>query len=576
MSLGLKQAGFSVLAGADYDAYSVGTHKANIGGLGYLGDLGDPSDFLRHLDAWGISRVDLVAGGVPCQPFSRAGRSKIRSLVRDNARPAEDDRILLWRALVEVVAYLRPKAVLLENVPDLAVWDSGTVLASLREQLSVQGYSSTVAVLGACDFGVPQHRERLFLVALEPGRPFQWPKPLDGHSTLRDAIGDLPEVPPAQREERVAYEGPHSDLQRALRVGVPPEDCGWVYDHITRDLRVDDAEAFAFLRPGESYAHLPQRLQRYRSDIFSDKYYRLRWDSVSRSITAHIAKDAYWYIHPDQNRTLSIREAARLQTFPDWFRFSGEPSHRFRQIGNAVPPLLGRAIGAQIVEALAAPRARARKQPAGCFRARIMDWHVTNPGPQFWRRGGYEPWPVLLAESLLARTRPSQLRARYDALVKATPTPTRTLQDPAMREVLADAGLERFGPRIRDLAQEVVSKHGGKVPDKLADLIGLRGVTPLAASAVLTFAFRQHSLLVTAGTERVIRRFCGTASLGRWEPWTRLYDLAGLGGADSEFNDALASLALTICRSGVPGCADCPVSIECSSVLAGSLQSMRP
>src|SRR6202012_665187 len=104
-----------------------------------------------------------------------------------------------------------------------------------------------------------------------------------------------------------------------------------------------------------------------RTDIFTDKYKRLAWDQVSRSITAHIAKDGYWYIHPDQARTLSIREAARVQTFPDHFRFAGQPSHRLRQIGNAVPPLLAEAIGGQLRRSINSPPAEGRRSDLASF-----------------------------------------------------------------------------------------------------------------------------------------------------------------------------------------------------------------
>src|ERR671936_1550143 len=112
---------------------------------------------------------------------------------------------------------------------------------------------------------------------------------------------------------------------------------------------------------GTLYSDLPQRLRRYRSDIFTDKYKRLSWDGLSRTITAHLAKDGYWYIHPEQHRTLSVREAARIQTFPDWFRFAGEPSHRYRQIGNAVPPMLGEVVGRCLHAAMTTRQKPARR-----------------------------------------------------------------------------------------------------------------------------------------------------------------------------------------------------------------------
>ena len=130
-----------------------------------------------------------------------------------------------------------------------------------------------------------------------------------------------------------------------MRAGVPDGRRHKVFDHITRPVRDDDVRAFELLDAETRYSDLPDELKRYRDDIFDDKYKRLDADDVSRTITAHIAKDGYWYIHPEQNRTLTVREAARIQTFPDWFRFAGPPSAAFRQIGNAVPPRLGFAVG---------------------------------------------------------------------------------------------------------------------------------------------------------------------------------------------------------------------------------------
>jgi hypothetical protein len=119
LSLGLRDAGFSVVVGADSNAWAVETHTTNLGGLGYVGDLSEPEELLEHLAGWGIDHVELVAGGVPCQPFSRAGQAKIRELIRSGHRNPADPRAFLWRSFMVVVERLKPDAVLVENVPDL-------------------------------------------------------------------------------------------------------------------------------------------------------------------------------------------------------------------------------------------------------------------------------------------------------------------------------------------------------------------------------------------------------------------------------------------------------------------------
>src|SRR4051812_10444844 len=149
LSLGLRDAGFSVLLGADWDARAVETHEANLAGLGYVGDLSDPSELLDHLEGWGITDVDLVAGGVPCQPFSRAGRSMIRNLVANGLRSADDPRAELWHGFMAIVTRLKPRAVLVENVPDLPAWDDGAVLMGFYDSLRELGYSVDARVLDA-------------------------------------------------------------------------------------------------------------------------------------------------------------------------------------------------------------------------------------------------------------------------------------------------------------------------------------------------------------------------------------------------------------------------------------------
>ena len=567
LSLGLERAGFRVLVGADIDGPSVQTHVGNIGGLGYHGDLSDPEDFLDHLRAWGIRTADLIAGGVPCQPFSRAGQSKLRSLVDQGQRSGDDSRAGMWRSFVDVVEVMRPKAVLLENVPDLAAWDEGAVLVGFCESLRELGYHPQATILNAYEHGVPQHRTRLFIVALRPGVSFEWPRRQPKFPTVRQAIGDLPVVEGAQREERLPYRGPRTKLQRMLRDGVPTADRRVIYDHLTRAVRPDDAEAFALLGEGGTYEQLPRRLQRYRSDIFSDKYKRLEWNGLSRSITAHIAKDGYWYIHPDQDRTLSVREAARIQTFPDWFRFAGEPSLRYRQIGNAVPVLLAEAIANSLYIALTLPARRGRPRMNGqAFRSDLIGWHRGNARDFPWR-DHVDPWHVLMAEVCLHRTRADQVRPVYEALAELAPTPADMVSNAAStRRAMKSLGLRWRADNMVKIARALVKDHGGVVPNDSLALRQLPGVGDYVANAVLTFGFGQRTVLVDTNTSRIVGRVRGRGeTTRRWQLRLDLHGLAGKDGPDAAFNYALLDLGAQICRAGTPLCEHCPVARHCAN-----------
>lgn len=565
LSLGLREAGFRVLVGADHDAAAVETHTANIGGLGYRGDLADPEDFLDHLEAWGIGEVDLLAGGVPCQPFSRAGRSKIRSLVSAGQRSIDDPRAQMWRSFIEIAAALQPRAVLLENVPDLAAWDDGAILVGFCDSLSDLGYVTDAAILHAFEHGVPQHRSRLFVVGVRPGMDFEWPLPSRGRRpSVRTAIGDMPPVPPAQRNERIEYDRPRTALQRRLRRGVARRESRWIYDHITRPVRDDDAEAFSLMREGQTYKDLPARLQRYRADIFSDKYKRLEWDGLSRSITAHIAKDGYWYIHPEQPRTLSVREAARIQTFPDWFRFAGQPTLRYRQIGNAVPPLLAEAIGNSVFQSVSRPPRRGRPRGSGAtFRSLLLDWHQEHARSFPWR-GRDDAWHVLMAEMCLHRTRADQVRPVYEALLKLAPTPADMVarEDEAL-EVMRSLGLRWRANKIVEVARVLVEECGGRVPSTDVGLLSLPGVGDYVAQAVLTFGFGRRAVILDTNTERIVGRVRGRTKPLRWQLRLDLYQLAGSEGADAAFNYALLDLGALVCRPRTPLCGECPVRRRC-------------
>jgi DNA (cytosine-5)-methyltransferase 1 len=487
----------------------------------------------------------------------------LRTLVASGARSEDDPRALLWRGFVEVVRALKPRAVLVENVPDLPAWNDGSVLINLHESLGDLGFEVEARVLNAFEYGVPQHRTRLILLGLRHGMEFAWPEPRAGRTTLYDAIGDLPPVPPAQRRDEIPYYGAETPFQRRMRRGVPPACRGIVYDHITRDIRPDDAEAFALLAEGDTYDDLPIELRRYRSDIFTDKYKRLEWRALSRSITAHIAKDGYWYIHPEQHRTLSIREAARVQTFPDWFRFAGHATLRLKQIGNAVPPMLAEAVGRQLVGALTSSIQARRASSTESFRTRLLEWHRRKRRPFIWRNGRHSPWHVLIGEICLTRTRRDLIPRMYRVLTAMAPDPRTLLRQPNVENELLELGLGARGELLLDIARTLVNEFGGLVPDDEMELRELPGVGDYAAQSILCFGFGRRAVLLDATTARVVTRHRAREDRRRWQLRLDLYQLAGARGPDAAFNRALLDLGAEICRAARPLCPECPLASDC-------------
>jgi DNA (cytosine-5)-methyltransferase 1 len=379
LGAGVEAAGWTVVAAVDHDKRALETHRANFRGQALEVDMSDPTQVATLIERLRPLEIDLIAGGPPCQPFSRAGLAKIRSLVNDGARDAVDARKELWTSFIDVVLALRPRAVLMENVPDMAIGDDLIVIRKIAGMLESAGYAVDYRLLDAWRHGVPQHRKRFILQARSDGALPTWPNSASLKPTVRDAIYDLPRLNDTTGARELPYKGePTSELAKELRGQRAPEV---VYDHMTRPVRADDREAFELMTSSTLYSDLPKRLRRYRVDSFNDKYKRLDWEDLSRTITAHIAKDGYWYIHPSEHRTLTVREAARIQTFPDSFRFAGTRSDAFRQIGNAVPPLLGMAV-ANSIRSVAEHRNEVPKVPA--MRDLLAQWGAEQRQADWW------------------------------------------------------------------------------------------------------------------------------------------------------------------------------------------------
>lgn len=419
LGAGVEAAGWTVVAAVDHDKAALETHRANFRGRALEVDMSDSTQVASLIEELRPLGIDLVAGGPPCQPFSRAGRAKIRSLVNEGTRDAVDERKELWRSFIDVVLALRPRAILMENVPDMAIGDDLKVIREIAGILEDEGYTVDYRLLDAWRHGVPQHRKRFILQARNDGALPVWPSLKDDPPSVRDAIEDLPALNDTTGARELPYlTEPTRALAKELRGSASP---GVIYDHMTRPVRDDDREAFELMTSSTLYSDLPDRLKRYRSDTFNDKYKRLDWDDLSRTITAHIAKDGYWYIHPGEHRTLTVREAARIQTFPDSFRFFGTRSDAFRQIGNAVPPILGRAV-AQSILPLTEPGHEFAPLPA--MRAHLTEWALRQRQATWW----LYPGPDMTAAAAAVAALLDVHRLPY-ASASALMEPVRGIQD---------------------------------------------------------------------------------------------------------------------------------------------------
>src|SRR5262245_15095090 len=378
LSEGFTQAGFQVLFAVDRDPEATTTYRLNHPHVPddrvVAADISALKDgAFRRLA--GRRRVDVLIGAPPCQGYSTAGFRSKKTVT--GYRLNSDDRNLLFEQMVRAAVDLRPKLFLMENVPGMqsAKKENLSFLESAARLLAERGtYKTAIWRLNASAFGVPQDRIRFFLVASStgviPARPAEEYQDihrgdLDHDAlppvTLGEAIFDLP---PREAGAGVAVErreSPDPTADKRFRRYLSKFDVfrpsSLLYNHTVRYHNSRDLELYRLLRPGEDSVHLLERhgrgdLMRYRKDVFDDKYARLRADRPSKTIVSHLAKDGNGYIHPDQPRSITLREAARVQSFHDGFAFCGSPSDQWVQLGNAVPPVLARAIARSFLRAL--------------------------------------------------------------------------------------------------------------------------------------------------------------------------------------------------------------------------------
>jgi DNA (cytosine-5)-methyltransferase 1 len=350
LSEGFRQAGYHVLVGNDIfeaagETYAE-THREAKFLPNPIQDYTD-ADFLR---AAGLKpgELDVLVGGPPCQGFS----------VYNHQRGLHDERSSLYREYLRVVDGLQPNWVVLENVTGMTSAGGGAAVHAIIEGLKCLGYDVRAEILRAEEYGVPQERRRIVFIGNRLRLPIAYPNPTHGLGlkrfvTVRDAMSDLPSLRNAEEKGIQAYAcEPQSAFQREMRAG-----SNSITNHSAGRLSKINLERLRHIPQGGSWRDipfdlLPEGMKRAKRSDHTKRYGRLSWDGLASTILTKC--DPHWgaYFHPEQDRTLTVREAARLQSFPDWFEFKGSRTDQYVQVGNAVPPLLGRAIAEQITRSM--------------------------------------------------------------------------------------------------------------------------------------------------------------------------------------------------------------------------------
>ena len=337
LSLGAEMAGFQVKFAVEKDNSAAATYRHNHPNTLVLKD--DIHNINPHDYLLPNEHISIVFGGPPCQGFSF---SNTMSRNMDNPNNS------LFEEFVRFVHEIQPDWFLFENVEGFARFEKGRIQHLVEQCFRDMGYEVFPKVLWASDYGVPQHRNRFFMVGNHLGIKFEYPEPFGTKITVNDAIEDLPDLTNGQQMETMSYKMPASKASkyaRMMRKG--SKRCRQNYVSRNADYVI---ERYTHIKQGENWESIPDELmQNYanKQNCHSGIYKRLIAAEPSVVISNYRKN---MLIHPFQDRGLSVREAARLQSFPDFFYFEGCLMSIQQQIGNAVPPLLAKAVFGKILE----------------------------------------------------------------------------------------------------------------------------------------------------------------------------------------------------------------------------------
>lgn len=350
LSEGFRQAGVHVLAGQDINATFGHTFEHTHAGAKFVHG---PIQDVTAADLLSAARlkkgdVDVLLGGPPCQGYS----------VYNHQRGVNDPRAGLFKEYLRLVEGLQPRWLVMENVSGITSIAGGGIVREIQAGMRKLGYRVDMKLLKAEEYGVPQERRRVFFIATKHEEcPILFPTPTHGPElspfvTVWDAISDLPCLENGQDVGAQAYRSnPHNSYQAMLRSGLK-----LIENHSAPRLSRTNLERMQHIPQGGSWRDipfelLPEGMKKAKRSDHTKRYGRPAKSDLSCTVLTKC--DVHWgaYIHPTQDRSFSVREAARLQSFPDFFRFSGSRTEQYVQVGNAVPPLLGSAVAKSIMEA---------------------------------------------------------------------------------------------------------------------------------------------------------------------------------------------------------------------------------
>ena len=333
LSLGFEKKGFEVVLANEYDASIAASYITNHKNTKMI--VGDITS-LDLEDTFGkmAGKVDVVIGGPPCQGFSQKGQRKT----------IHDERNFLFKYYVSVVELVKPKYFVMENVPNLLTAEGGYFRHEIEELFNKLGYSLEYGVLNASDYGVPQNRRRAVIIGKLGGDAPKLPIPQGNKVTIWDAISDLAYLESGEGSEEQEYKFPaESDYEKMLRA-----DSSILFNHIATKHSPLALERLALIPPNAGREVLPE--EHLTKSIYSGTWTRMKKDEISVTITTRFdTPSSGKFTHPFLNRAITVREAARIQSFPDDFHFVGNKGSQMKQVGNAVPPLLAAAIAEVIM-----------------------------------------------------------------------------------------------------------------------------------------------------------------------------------------------------------------------------------